>query len=76
MAGKFKKIITVEDGVIRGGFGSAILEFLSDHDYTNIQVKRVGLPDEFATHGRQDELYHLYGMDADGILKVIETFMK
>ncbi|MBR2260386.1 MAG: 1-deoxy-D-xylulose-5-phosphate synthase [Paludibacteraceae bacterium] len=76
VAGKFKKIITVEDGVIRGGFGSAILEFLSDHDYTNIQVKRVGLPDEFATHGTQDELYHLYGMDADGILKVIETFMK
>lgn len=72
VAKKFKKIVTVEDGVIKGGFGSAVLEFLADNGYTGHVVSRVGLPDQFATHGTPDELYHLYGMDADGILKVIQ----
>ncbi|MBO4530848.1 MAG: 1-deoxy-D-xylulose-5-phosphate synthase [Paludibacteraceae bacterium] len=72
VAKKFKKIVTVEDGVIKGGFGSAVLEFLADNGYTGHVVSRVGLPDQFATHGTPDELYHLYGMDADGVLKVIQ----
>ncbi len=72
VAKKFKKIVTVEDGSIKGGFGSAVLEFLADNNYTGHIVSRVGLPDQFATHGTPDELYHLYGMDVDGILKTIQ----
>ncbi len=72
VAKKFKKIVTVEDGSIKGGFGSAVLEFLADNNYTGHIVSRVGLPDQFATHGTPEELYHLYGMDVDGILKTIQ----
>ena len=72
VAKKFKKIVTVEDGSIKGGFGSAVLEFLADNNYTGHIVSRVGLPDQFATHGTPDELYHLYGMGVEGILKTIQ----
>lgn len=71
VAKKFKKIVTVEDGAIQGGFGSAVIEFLSDNRY-HVEVRRVGLPDVFATHGTQDELYKLYGMDEEGIFSAIE----
>jgi len=54
--GKFKHVITVEDGCIQGGMGSAIIEFMADHGYTS-QVKRLGIPDEYIEHGTQDELY-------------------
>jgi 1-deoxy-D-xylulose-5-phosphate synthase len=63
---KFKKIITVEDGVIQGGFGSAILEFMMDHHYP-VQVKRLGIPDQFIEHGSPEELYAMLGLDAEGI---------
>lgn len=64
----FKKIITIEDGVIKGGMGSAILEFMADNGYTP-QVKRIGVPDEFIEHGSIPELYHVCGMDEEGIVK-------
>lgn len=73
VAKKFTKIVTVEDGVIKGGFGSAVLEFFADNNYTGLSVCRVGLPDKFATHGTSEELYHLYGMDAEGILNAIQN---
>jgi len=66
IAGKFKQIITIEDGVIQGGFGSAVLEFMSDNNY-NIQVKRLGISDNFVEHGSPEELYHMLGLDAEGI---------
>lgn len=64
----FKKIITIEDGVIKGGMGSAILEFMSDNGYTPT-LKRIGVPDKFIEHGSTPELYELCGMDEDGIAK-------
>lgn len=67
---KFKRIITIENGVIAGGLGSAVLEFMADHGYTP-QVKRIGVPDQFIGHGSIPELYKLCGMDADSIAKVI-----
>jgi 1-deoxy-D-xylulose-5-phosphate synthase len=67
----FKKIVTVEDGVKKGGFGSAVLEFFADNGYNNLQVKRIGIPDEFIEHGTPEELYRMLGMDAEGIYKVI-----
>ncbi|MCQ9206858.1 MAG: 1-deoxy-D-xylulose-5-phosphate synthase, partial [Omnitrophica bacterium] len=57
-----KRIVTLEEGVAAGGFGSAILEFLERENIKNIRVKRIGLPDHFITHGKRDELlreYHL-----------------
>ena len=65
-----RRIITVEDGVIRGGLGSAVLEYMADHDL-HPQVIRLGLPDHFVEHGTPDELYHLVGLDAENIKKKI-----
>lgn len=66
----FRKIITVEDGVIKGGFGSAILEFAADNGYTP-EVHRMGIPDYFVEHGTQQELYRECGFDAEGIRMAI-----
>jgi len=67
---KFKKIITVEDGVVKGGMGSAILEFMSDNGYSPL-IKRIGVPDEFIEHGSIPELYEMCGMDEKGIFNVL-----
>jgi 1-deoxy-D-xylulose-5-phosphate synthase len=63
---KFKHIITVEDGVLKGGFGSAVIEFMSDNGYSS-EVRRLGIPDYFVEHGTQDELYRECGFDTEGI---------
>lgn len=63
---KFNKIITLEDGVIKGGMGSAILEFMSENNYTP-SIHRMGIPDEFIEHGRVEELYHLCNLDTPAI---------
>jgi len=67
---KFSKILTVEDGSVVGGMGSAILEFMADHGY-RAQVKRLGIPDVFVEHGSQAELQHECGFDTEGILNAI-----
>lgn len=72
---KFKKIITVEDGFLQGEFGSAILEFMSEHHYT-AEVKRLGIPDKFIEHGTLKELHHLCGFDADGIAEAVREMVK
>lgn len=69
----FKQIVTLEDGVLKGGMGSAILEFMADNGY-NPLVKRIGLPDKFIQHGSVKELYHICGMDEEGIYKVLRSF--
>ena len=66
----FQRIITVEDGVIRGGLGSAVLEYMADHRM-HPTVTRLGLPDEFVEHGSPAELYHIVGLDAEGIRRAI-----
>ena len=63
---RFKHIITIEDGCLQGGFGSAILEWLNDNGLSN-QVIRLGIPDRFIDHGTQAELYRECGIDAEGI---------
>jgi len=68
---KFKRVITIEDGVVNGGLGSAVLEFFADNGYNNIDVKRVGIPDEFVEHGTVSELYKICGMDAENIAELI-----
>jgi len=70
IAKKFTQIVTIEDGVIKGGFGSAVLEFLSDNGY-KVNVKRLGIPDTFVEHGTPEELYNMLGLDVEGIVKSI-----
>ena len=63
---QFETIITVEDGVISGGMGSAVLEFMADNGYTP-RVIRLGVNDQFVEHGSTKELYHLLKLDKEGI---------
>ncbi len=63
---RFRRIVTLEDGVRNGGFGSAVLEWLSDHGMT-AQVTRLGLPDQFVEHGPVADLHRLCGIDVEGI---------
>jgi len=72
---KFKRIITVEDGVLKGGFGSAVIEFMCDNLYS-ADVKRLGIPDYFVEQGSQQELYNECGYDKEGIERSIREMMK
>jgi 1-deoxy-D-xylulose-5-phosphate synthase len=72
---KHTKVITVEDGCIVGGMGSAVLEFMGDHGYA-AKVKRLGMPDEFIEHGEQSELYIECGFDAESIVKASLVLLK
>jgi 1-deoxy-D-xylulose-5-phosphate synthase len=67
LLGRVPRLLTVEDHVIAGGFGSAVLEFLADRGMHGIEVRRLGVPDRFIPHGTQDELRKLCGFDKDGI---------
>ena len=69
----FHRIVTIEDGVLKGGMGSAILEFMADNGYTPT-VRRIGLPDKFVEHGPVKDLHRLCGMDEEGIYKVLVSF--
>jgi len=70
----FKKILTVEDGCIMGGFGSAIIEFMADHGY-NANVVRLGIPDKFIEHGEQKELYNECHFNAEAIKNAVRQFV-
>ena len=67
---KFKRIITIEDGVRNGGMGSAVMEWMNDHGYQP-QITRMGLPDQFVEHGTVDELRHIVGIDNETIKREI-----
>lgn len=71
---KFKNIITIEDGTIVGGLGSAVLEFAADHGYSP-KVNRLGIPDRFVDHGTQSELLRECEYDKAGIVKAIKKML-
>ena len=71
---KFDKIITVEDGCVMGGFGSAVIEFMADQGYS-ANIKRLGIPDEFIHHGTQPELWADCGFDTAAITKAVEEII-
>jgi 1-deoxy-D-xylulose-5-phosphate synthase len=71
---KFEHIITVEDGILRGGFGSSVAEFMSDNGYKS-EVRRLGIPDYFVEQGTQEELYRECGYDSEGIEMAIREVM-
>ncbi len=72
---QYAKIITVEDGSLQGGFGSAILECASDQNYKG-QIKRIGIPDRYIEHGEQAELHQECGMDALGIAQTVKLLFQ
>ena len=72
---QFKTILTIEDGAIQGGFGSAVLEWLNDNNFST-RVIRLGIPDRFIDHGTPQELYRECGIDTEGIYKSIKNIAK
>ena len=72
---KFDKVITVEDGCLMGGMGSAVIEFMADNSY-QAKVVRLGIPDQFIDHGTQDELHHDCFYDVDAQVKSAEKLME
>lgn len=71
---KFNKIITIEEGVINGGFGSGISEWLTDNCYTG-NIKRIGIPNKFITHGNRDLLLEEIGLNKSEIIQNIKEFL-
>lgn len=72
---KFDKIITIEDGCLQGGFGSAILEFMANNNYKS-NIKMLGIPDDFIHHGTQDELYNDCGYDVNSIISAVHKILE
>jgi len=75
VAAKFHTIVTVEDGVIEGGFGSAVAEYFSNSD-KKPAIIRLGVPNQFIEQGTQEELYHECGFDAEGICRTVRELIK
>ena len=71
---KFENIITIEDGTIIGGMGSAVIEFIADNGFKT-NVKRLGVPDRFVEHGTQNQLYHECGYYIDDIIKTVKEVL-
>lgn len=71
VAGRYRRIITVEDGCRQGGFGSAVLEWLADSGISNIEVTRLGLPDKFISQGTPAQLRQMCGIDAEAVRRAI-----
>ena len=75
VAKHIKKLVVVEENILSGGFGAAVLEMLGQAADSDVRVKRIGIPDEFVTHGKQDFLRSLYHLDAPGIAKECLDFL-
>jgi 1-deoxy-D-xylulose-5-phosphate synthase len=71
---RYPKLVTVEDGTVVGGFGSAVLEFMAQHGYKN-DVTILGIPDRLVEHGTPKQLYEEIGIDAAGIARTVRTLM-
>jgi len=76
IAREYSFLITVEENVLAGGFGSAVVEYLSDHAVTHVKVKRIGLPDSFVEQGPQPILREKYGLSPQRIAEAVEGFVQ
>jgi len=76
IARKVKRLMTVEENALQGGFGSAVLELIHTHGLDQVVVRCIGLPDRYIEHGSQSMLRHKYGLDAEGIEKVVRDILK
>ena len=75
IAQSLKRVITVEENVLMGGFGSAVLELLENRGITDVRVKRLGIDDEFVEHASQAELRQAYGIDSGGIAEAVREML-
>lgn len=75
-AEKTGKVLTVEENVLQGGFGSAVLELLQEKGLASIQSKRLGIPDLYVEHGAQSILRSKYGIDEEGIIRGVKEMLK
>ncbi|HLN71716.1 MAG: 1-deoxy-D-xylulose-5-phosphate synthase [Methylococcaceae bacterium] len=71
----YKQVVTIEEGVLQGGFGSAVAEFMTDNSY-EVHLKRIGIPDKFIDQGSVEELHRECGLDQSGIYKAVKAFMQ
>lgn len=69
LARKYKKIITVEENVLKGGFGSAVLELLETNHINDVRVKRIGIPDKYIEHGPRNQILEKYGLCTTSLVK-------
>jgi 1-deoxy-D-xylulose-5-phosphate synthase len=76
IAKRFTKIVTVEDGVVHGGFGSAVTEYLATKNLFSVNVLNLGIEDDFVPHGSPQELYKLLKLDPAGIAESVKLFLK
>jgi 1-deoxy-D-xylulose-5-phosphate synthase len=76
VAAMVPRIITIEENILQGGFGSAVVEFLNKKEIPHIKVKRIGIPDIFIEQGSQDELRKIYGLDEEGIYLATSSFLR
>jgi 1-deoxy-D-xylulose-5-phosphate synthase len=76
LAKKTGRIVTIEEHVLFGGFGSAVLECLDANGVSGIKTHRIGLPDAYIEHGTQKILRQKYGLDADGIYASVKAFVE
>lgn len=76
VAENYKNVITIENGVATGGLGSAVLEYFAENKYNNINVTRIGLPDEFVTHGSLKDLNQLCKIDVNGLTKRMQEVLQ
>lgn len=72
---QFDKVITLEDGSVIGGLGSAVTEFANDNGYQHAVIHRLGIPDRFIEQGTVEQLHHQCGIDTEGIVNATEKFM-
>lgn len=75
LTSEIKRLVTVEENALQGGFGSAVLELLEENGLRDIKVKRLGIPDAYVEHGPQNLLRHKYGIDAEGIFQAALTLL-
>ena len=68
-------MITIEENVLQGGFGTAVLELLEQHGLSGVRVLRLGYPDHYIQHGEQRELLEILGLDTKGITDSIHAFL-
>jgi len=73
IAARFNTLVTIEDGTLKGGFGSEVLEFLEENNYMHINLRRLGLPDRFIPQGSLEELYRSVGLDQEALMKTLKT---
>ena len=74
LIGRFDQVVTIEEGVIVGGFGDSVSSWLLENDFQG-RIKRLGFPDSFIQHGKRDELLSEIGLDENGIIDTIRSLV-